>query len=157
MLAPDEVMDVFQQQGFTVHAHTFMTDKASTFRGTMISTNYTNWLFTATYQPQASKVVVSPHSVLSLTSPLCYEIHGLLKGQEEMHQTVRLTLPWGEKFKISTLMLDLLHQVNGERSVTQVLSRLEESYDLPEEYQVYLLATLQQLLDKKVITLSGSC
>lgn len=151
MLTPDEVLAVFREYGFVIQTNEFTTSPSATTAGTMVSTAYINWVFTAICPPAP----LTPDTVLALPAPLRYELHGQLAAaeEEEMPPVVLLRLPAGSTLEVSVLLLDLLRQLDGRRSLGQALALLAEDYELPTPARPMLFASLQQLLEMRALTL----
>lgn len=154
MLPPEQVLAVFRESGFTIQATDFTTSPSALAAGTMVSTSYINWVFTAVRTPGDWPLPLTLEAVLSLSGPLSYELRGQLApaAAPETGPVAYLRVSTGKQLKISALLLDLLRLLDGSKSLRQVLALLEEDYELPEQAYPALLTSLRQLQQEGLLT-----
>lgn len=147
MLTAGEVKEAFLQEGFELLHEAWMPLSHHASTVSLSRKSYHNWIVVFR-KKEAHKAALSFDTVLKVDKGLRYSSGGSIgQGQDEPEQTsLQIILPSGDTFSGSELILELARRVDGERSLHDIVSGIEQEFDIVIEDREELLNMVGILL-----------
>ncbi len=152
MLTTDELLAIFEENGFQIVSERQQPEVSAFAEGTMSTTRFINWMFTARKKEPVACQTITIDTKLTLTEGLTYEEYGPVTPVGTASPQVFLLLPSGKKLKTSVLVRELLQRIDSDKTVLEVLNLFSaECVALDAVHRTAVIQTLQELLEQNVI------
>lgn len=149
MLSAEEVRLFFEAQGYQILTDEFLPTKHLSSENSMRHRVYDNWFFIA------QKSTTKASAPLVLETILCLHNQANLSSTSQIEQGACIGVAYeaalgAQSYELPAIIYELLGQVNGERSIQQLLEALELT-DIDAADQERLLQILQELATANII------
>ena len=149
MLSAEEVRLFFEAEGYQILTDEFLPTKHLPRENSMRHRVYDNWFFIA------QKSTVETSAPLTLETILCLHNQADLSSTSQIEDGACIGVTYEailgvQSYELPAIIYELLGQVNGERSIQQLLEVLELT-DIDPADQERLLQILQELAMANIV------